>query len=142
MHAARRSPRSGSGTPREDHRRPPLPHWNSGRGRCRWCGGATVKAHVLWHPECVPAYRIATRLADLRRAVFRRDRGQCAYCGARHGLRGPWSPDHIVALALLLRDDPAILDYFGTGNAQTLCRPCHAEKTRADLGQLARLRRA
>lgn len=72
--------------PRAGPRRPPLPHWRSGKGRCRWCGEAVLKPdgtanlRRLWHDDCVRAYKLATSSGEIRRAVWRRDRGRCAAC--------------------------------------------------------------
>ena len=55
--------------------------------------------------------------------VKRRDRYTCQGCGVRHRSRD-LEVDHIVEIA---RGGPA-LEY---GNLQTLCRACHAAKTRA-----------
>jgi hypothetical protein len=68
-------------------RRPPLPHWESPKGACRWCGAAVLKPDGApnprrrWHDDCVTSYRIACFSADMRDAVQRRDGGFCAACG-------------------------------------------------------------
>jgi 5-methylcytosine-specific restriction endonuclease McrA len=68
-------------------RRPPLPHWDVGKGSCRWCGDAVLKPdgspnpRRRWHDGCVTAYRIACFSADMREAVQARDGGFCAGCG-------------------------------------------------------------
>jgi 5-methylcytosine-specific restriction endonuclease McrA len=68
-------------------RRPPLPHWDSPKGACRWCGAAVLKPDGApnprrrWHDDCVTAYRIACFSGDMREAVFARDGGFCAGCG-------------------------------------------------------------
>lgn len=69
-----------------DLRRPPLPHWDSPKGSCRWCGAGVVKPdgqpnlRRRWHDDCVTAYRIACFSKDMREAVYARDGGFCANC--------------------------------------------------------------
>jgi len=48
---------------------------------CPWCGVLETAPRRRWHPDCVALYRIACFSEDQRRAVWRRDRGQCAGCG-------------------------------------------------------------
>ena len=127
--------------------------WRAGRS---WCSDA-----------CHELYWCAVSDAYLRAKVFRRDRGVCRSCGLdcnrvlnllRHALsshlsqrfeamvkvltdngftgltpgslRCLWEADHIVPLA---EGGMATLD-----NAQTLCRPCHREKTSEQSGRRAR----
>jgi 5-methylcytosine-specific restriction endonuclease McrA len=69
-----------------DLRRPPLPHWDSPKGACRWCGAAVLKpdgepnVRRRWHDACVTAYRVACFSSDMREAVYQRDGGFCAGC--------------------------------------------------------------
>ena len=135
-----------------DHRRPVIRFSDAPRATCRWCGEAIVHLEGTlegkpdrrrrWHPECVDAYN-ATDPRELRRRVRGRDRGRCAVCRLdtyelkrRMKGRGMWSKlcakgfvkrrslwelDHIVPL----------IDSGGHDltNLQTLCVPCHREKT-------------
>ena len=89
-------------------RRPPLPHWDSPKGACRWCGDAVLKPDGApnprrrWHDACVTAYRIACFSADMRAAVQRRDGGFCAACG--------W---HFLHALPVVRPIPDWLPYAG-----------------------------
>lgn len=71
-------------------RRPPIPHWDSPAGTCRWCGQGVFKddgspnLRRRWHDPCVTAYRIAAFSGDMRKAVKARDGGFCAQCGLHY----------------------------------------------------------
>lgn len=71
-------------------RRPPLPHWESPKGSCRWCGQPVLKPdgsanlRRRWHDDCVAAYRVACFSSDMREAVHARDGGFCAQCGLHY----------------------------------------------------------
>ena len=73
-----------------DLRRPPLPHWESPKGACRWCGEGVLKpdgtpnVRRRWHDDCVTAYRVACFSSDMREAVYARDGGFCAACGLHY----------------------------------------------------------
>lgn len=134
------------------HRRPTIRFSDAPRGQCRWCGEPILHSEGdkqgepnlrrRWHPECVDAYN-ASDPGELRRALRKRDRGCCAICkldtnGLRRELKGRgrarklrergfkprqslWEADHIVPLI----DGGG----YGLDNLQTLCTPCHKQKT-------------
>lgn len=140
------------------HRRVPTPPYKAIRlvdgvyqKNCRWCDKALLKADGSpdlrrnWHPDCAEAYMIRNHPARLKEAVWKRDKGVCAACGADHGTPrlaawhwpdrkpnaywlaqdGSWEADHIVPL----KDGGA----FDLENVQTLCAsPCHRDKTVAE----------
>ncbi len=135
------------------------PFTDVARGTCRWCGkgiqrvDGTQNRRRRWHPACLTVY-LDQDIRRLRHQVFARDRGTCAACGANTqvlearmrreavGQRGHraytetglflrlegylinkslWECDHIIPST----DGGAdALD-----NLQTLCQPCHREKT-------------
>jgi len=134
------------------HRRPAIPHSDAPRGTCRWCGEHIFYAkgpkqgeldrRRRWHPDCVEVYN-ASDPREARRVVRKRDRGVCADCGidtyvVRREVRGKgrtrklrergyvprrslWELDHIVPL---IDGGSHALE-----NLQTLCTPCHKQKT-------------
>lgn len=136
-------PRTRSSKPApQSTRLPVMPHWESGKGSCRWCGTPVLKNGVpnlraLWHPKCVTAYKVATRSVQQRLACWRRDKGKCAKCGTVHLYKGDWDADHVVPLHLAIKtnpQDPKYLKYWGVSNLQTLCTsPCHREKSAAEM---------
>ena len=69
-------------------------------------------------------------LQRLRERILRAD-PFCAACRAAGRVRPATDLDHIVPLFKGGTDDDA--------NLQGLCAECHSEKTRADLGQRARV---
>ena len=109
------------------------------RGTCRWCSGPVAPPkRTFCSPECVHEWRIRTDPGYVRGQVWERDHGICRGCGAdtlaekqeRHGrpypdhwgVRGPWDADHIEPV------------HRGGGECgldgyQTLCRPCHVQKS-------------
>jgi len=135
-----------------DHRRPTIQFSDAPRGQCRWCGElifhpsgdkrGEVDRRRRWHPECVDIYN-ASDPSEARRMLRKRDRGRCAVCRLdtnrlRRQVRGRgrtrklrelgfkprqslWEADHILPL----------IDGGGHGldNLQTLCTPCHKQKT-------------
>jgi len=137
------------------HRRPTIAFSAAPRGTCRWCGkpilyGEGPKRGQLdrrrrWHPACIEAYNMSDP-REARRLVRRRDRGICAACGLdtyalRREVKGRgrtralrqrgfkprkslWELDHVVPL----------IDGGGheLDNLQTLCTPCHKEKSAAE----------
>ncbi len=137
-----------------DHRRPAIPFSDAPRGTCRWCGEDIVHAsgshegepnrRRRWHPGCVDQYN-ASDPREARRRIRKRDRGICADCGLdtiklkrefraigrgrnkairERGFKprqSLWELDHIVPLI----DGGDHSDE----NLQTLCTPCHVEKT-------------
>jgi len=137
------------------YRRPVIPFSEAPRGTCRWCGESILhpkgsKEGELdrrrrWHPACVDVYN-ASDPREARRRVRRRDRGRCADCGVdtyavKREVRGKgmtrklrergyvprrslWELDHIVPL---IDGGSHAID-----NLQTLCTPCHKQKTAAE----------
>lgn len=140
------------------HRRPPLPHWDKGKGTCRWCGEACEPTRQ-WHGPCVSAYKIACWPSAARKAVWHRDKGICGICksdiGAQmearrqaySGLRfAPrpvdgdyWQADHIVPLVEANRGD---LSLWSLDNLRVLCTACHRGETKALAGRRATARKA
>jgi len=134
------------------HRRPPIPFTDAPRGTCRWCGqpilhesGAkqgNLDLRRRWHPRCVDAYNESDP-REARRAVRKRDRGRCGACGLdtyalRRQIRGRGSHRRLRELGFKPRRSLWELDHIvplidGGGhepsNLQTLCTPCHKQKT-------------
>ena len=55
----------------------------NGKPLCRWCKGAVKPPRRSWcSRECVREFLIRSSADSLRRAVFDRDKGVCACCGA------------------------------------------------------------
>lgn len=127
------------------YRKPPKPAaYDSPPGYCRYCGHAIVNAagklnlRANWHPPCVETYRVIYWPQETRKAVWRRDRGQCANCPTRFGsLHDAWHVDHHRPLIEAQGD----IDYWLLPNLKTLCTPCHAAKTKEEAGERARKRR-
>lgn len=103
-----------------------FPFRDDGKCRCG-CGGKVVPPKRHWSsPECseqaVRYFRILKGDSrEIRRALYRRDRGKCAGC-RRRCRRSEWEADHVLPVA-----------HGGAGcdlaNFQTLCRECHRAKT-------------
>ena len=75
--------------------------------------------------------------ATLRRKVFERDGGRCADCD---NVSHPWEVDHIFPLWLVdPRERPR--RYWSLGNLQTLCVPCHINKTAREAKDRAKVKR-
>jgi 5-methylcytosine-specific restriction protein A len=135
-----------------NHRRPEIPFTDAPRGSCRWCGesilydsGAkrgTLDRRRRWHPACVAAYN-ATDPRELRRRVRRRDGGVCALCRVNTNQlrrafkgRGMWArmraKGFVPRRSLWELDHRVPLIDGGThdlSNLQTLCVPCHRDKS-------------
>jgi hypothetical protein len=79
-----------------------------------WKGGISAKNAAL---------RSTEELREWRKAVFVEDNFKCRKCGAS---RVPINADHIKPFSLF----PDIR--FDISNGQTLCVPCHKEKTKVD----------
>lgn len=119
----------------------------SGQRLCRWCHEIVKPPRrTFCKQECVDRYLMATDWGHIRARVLERDKGICAQCGcdclmiyrtfqrvdwqARQFLkaiwnirpaRDYWEADHIVEVVRGGLND--------MGNLQTLCIPCHKEKT-------------
>lgn len=144
------------------HRRPPLPHWNSQTGTCRWCGEG-CGALRRWHDACVTAYKIACWPEVAREHVWAKDKGFCRGCGRdvaelirlsrpewkmtaagyrEHYYRGHgriWQADHIIPLVEANRAD---LSLWSLTNLRLLCTACHRGETKALAGRRATARKA
>lgn len=62
-----------------------LPHQKDANGKplCRWCKGPVTPPRRSWCSDaCVKEYLIRSSADSLRTAVFERDKGVCACCGA------------------------------------------------------------
>lgn len=126
------------------HRKPPMaegvPYQN-----CPWCGIAVVrgpkprKTWPRWHPACIKAFKLATRASSQRAAIRKRGDAGCAGCGSV----GPWQADHIIPL-WAVPPNVSLAErevYWGLGNLQRLCVPCHKEKSALEAGQRAKAKR-
>ncbi len=128
------------------HRVPPKPpHYDTaGPGHCRYCGTVVLNKKGVqnlrsrWHPECVKEYRLIYWPTSTRRAVWNRDQGACAACGVISPRRGGhWHVDHRKPLIEAQGD----LSFWKLPNLQTLCQPCHHQKTAREAGERAAKRR-
>ena len=128
-------------------RQPPKPdsYWTKKKGECRWCGkkitktpterrGKEINMRKSWHEDCATKYMIIYHSGEARRHVWLRDRGKCNGCGKQCTRRG-WDLDHIKPLLEQKGVKKSKLDwtYYGLDNMQTLCKPCHREKTNQDI---------
>lgn len=129
------------------HRKPPLPpHFDCiTAGVCRWCNQAigttrTGKpSRATWHPACAKEYRFLHWPSESRKIVWKRDKGVCASCKHQcEKRRNGWHLDHIKPLIGANGD----LSFWSLGNMQTLCVPCHKEKTANEAKERAKERRA
>ena len=140
------------------NRRPSIPFSDAAQGTCRWCGAVIVhesgarrgepNRRRRWHPACVEEYNRSDP-REARRWVRKRDRGFCASCGLdtyalRRRVRGRGSHRKLRELGFQPRRSLWELDHIlplveGGGhepsNLQTLCVPCHREKTRKEAAQ-------
>lgn len=122
-------------------------------GHCRWCGGgirspknpSALALNRTWHsgklagePDCLGDYFAHTRMPNQLALLRSRDGQLCTQCGVRPGEQ----VDHRLALSLvvLLILPPHRWRYWGPGNLQLLCHPCHVAKTRQDVVDLKALR--
>lgn len=127
-------------------------------GYCTWCGRKVPKGKRYWcSQKCVDEYLVRKDPSYARRPVERRDKGVCSKCGTdtwrvqkrinqcRRRIRlkdwskykrrvskltrwdgnrsSQWDMDHVCEV----RDGGGSC---GLDNLQTLCIPCHKEKTR------------
>lgn len=147
-----------------------LPHQKDENGKplCRWCKGPIAPPRRSWCSDaCVKEYLIRSSADTLRSAVYERDKGVCACCGAdtdkikrvihqaersydslTDGIieRKDWQDWPHYAIAAILRrlgfnrnqtlwEADHIVEVSNGGetsleNIQTLCVPCHKQKTR------------
>ena len=70
-----------------------------------------------------------------RVAIFARADGRCHICGEKIGVSDAWDVDHVIPLAM--GGDEA----KGSANLQPAHVACHAEKTPADVGAIAKAKR-
>ena len=143
------------------HRRPTIHFSDAPRGTCRWCGElilhpagekqGEVDARRRWHPACVEAYEDSDP-RELRRRVRKRDRGVCRACGLdtnrlRREVRGRGRASRLRALGFQPRRSLWELDHViplidggshHASNLQTLCVPCHREKSAEETRARAR----
>lgn len=114
-----------------DHRRPPRPPFASApTGICRlcgtWAGRGVTGRRLNWHPSCISLWLVCSDPRFARAFLFKRDGGQCARCPTVDPRPdGAWHVDHRVRL----RDAPRELAYWLPSNLDTLCVPCHIDKT-------------
>lgn len=71
---------------------------------------------------CVHEWCLRNGPRYARQAVFDRDQGVCALCGAQHTRKGEWHADHIIPVAEGGGE-------CGLENLRTLCIPCHKNVT-------------
>lgn len=144
------------------HRAPPKPRFYHTRnpGHCRFCGKpirddkGRLRTRATWHPACALTWAIMTSPQEARLFVFVRDRGVCSGCGkdcfggteeqrrqtveaimTRPPGSGPlrlplgrWELDHVEPLSTESRDPRK----WQLGNMSSLCKDCHAAKTKKD----------
>ena len=134
-----------------------LPHQKDENGKplCRWCKGPVAPPRRSWcSDECVKEYLLRSSGDSLRRAVFGRDKGICACCGAdtekihrvlyharvSHGdVYDVWPIFRAMGFNWLHTKTLWEADHIvevcnggetSLGNMQTLCVPCHKTKTK------------
>ena len=121
-------------------RKPPKPdsYYVSEKGICRWCGDKIIENDVhntrkTWHEKCATQYMIIYHSGEARKHIWLRDKGKCNSCGKQCTRRG-WDLDHIKPLMEQKGKTEKELDwsYYWLDNMQTLCKPCHKEKTKQD----------
>lgn len=141
------------------HRRPILPHWDSPKGSCRWCGeriladGGRVLAR-RWHPGCLTSYKIACWPRDARFHTWVKDRGVCQICGrdlAAEAAAHEWNTQnenlpvsHFRAVLCnwgpvwqadhivpLIEANRDDLKLWSLTNLRVLCGTCHKGETKA-----------
>jgi len=100
-----------------------------GENNPNWKGGSSPIASKV---------RKLNVYAEWRRAVYERDDHTCTKCGVRGGYL---NADHIKLFHKILEDNKiktvtearACGELWDISNGQTLCRPCHKEKTTSEL---------
>ena len=116
----------------QDHRIPPKPVYydTAPAGDCRYCGqpiykkDGKINLRAGWHKDCVEEYKLIYWVKETRKAVWKRDRGHCAGCGTKCGLKG-WEMDHHKPLYEANGD----ITYWHLSNCTTKCHACHKAKT-------------
>ena len=120
---------------------PPKPnsYYVQEKGICRWCGTKIIENKVhnkrkTWHQDCATDYMIIYHSGEARKHIWKRDKGKCNECGERCTRRG-WDLDHVKPLMEQkgLQEHELDWSYYKLDNMQTLCRPCHKEKTKKDM---------
>ena len=134
----------------------------NGRVQCRYCGREVGVGNGPWcsercRKEALHRFSLANDPAYQRRAVWARDQGVCAACGRdtlklRHRLQAARTSERARLAGQLLHEGydrhrlerlvlwemdhvrPVAEGGGGTGldNLQTLCVPCHKQKTSAE----------
>jgi 5-methylcytosine-specific restriction endonuclease McrA len=140
----------------EEHRDPPKPdhYYDDRKGYCRMCGQVIktdqgeLNTRARWHVGCVDQYNIIYNPGMARKHLWSRDRGECAQCGDVMPKRSraqnlKWHVDHIRPLYEQkgLRFEQLDLSYWEEDNLQTLCQPCHVEKSADEAASRASMRK-
>lgn len=130
---------------------------------CRLCGEPCPGRRYSWcSDECVDAYNLISSSAALRQATFARDKGICAICGVdcdalQKRVDAMGYEQRGAAFAVLRENGSNVptcrtsfcgslweshhvepVDEGGSwelSNVQTLCHPCHKEKTAKQAGR-------
>lgn len=95
-----------------------------------------VNKRASWHPKCVEQYRLIHFPRDTRRAVWKRDKGQCYICGETVGKK-EWELEHKKPLF----EAKGRISYWKMPNLGTACKPCHKKKTAEEAARRAEARR-
>ena len=84
-----------------------------------------------WHEQCVDEYMIIYHTREARKHVYKRDKGECNYCGKNCGRRR-WDLDHIRPLweQKGVKEKDLDWSYWALDNLQTLCRNVIKKKQR------------
>ena len=123
-----------------DFRKPPKPdsYYVQQKGICRWCGKKIIENKVhnkrkTWHQDCATDYMIIHHPTEARKHIWKRDKGKCNECG-KQCTRRTWDLDHVKPLMEQkgLKEHQLNWSYYELNNMQTLCRPCHKNKTKQD----------
>ena len=133
----------------KDYRYPPKPDYYydvKEKGQCRWCGSiindnmGRRNMRASWHPECSEKYMMIYDGKTIRNYIRKRDYAECAECG---DYDPRFEVDHIKPLYEQKGLPNHMIDwsYWDERNLQTLCRKCHKEKTKEDVGRLAEIKR-
>lgn len=137
-----------------------------GKPACRRCAGPLPKGRRTWCSDvCIADALIRCTPAVARRWVYARDQGVCAQCGldtdalwkAYQAARWEYPSDRestrvrMVALGFRTDQEPWEMEHrlpvieggghCGLSNLETLCRPCHLQRTKALAGRRAAKRK-